>query len=72
MPRDASDGLIVPFEQNAEEISEFADEIPEHLNEIAMETIMAREDAIRNLTMTFGAKLQVIAGDLKCQPQCVE
>lgn len=59
-------------EKNDEEIEEFAEEITGNLNSIAMNAIMKREQAIRNVTVTFSAKLGEIAQDLECNPQCVD
>lgn len=66
--RDVEDSL----DENADDIGEFVSEIPEDLNEIAMEAVMSREQAIRNVTASFGEQLDTIAKDMACEPQCID
>ena len=60
------------MDENAEDIGEFVEGISGHLNQIAMEAVMNREQAIRNVTASFGQQLDVIAKDMACNPQCVD
>ena len=54
MDEDKSEALGEKFEENAQEIADFAEDIPEDLNEIAAEAVSGREEAIRRVAMSFG------------------
>jgi len=53
-------------------MAEYEMEVGENMNEIFEETIVAKEQVMRELTQSFVSKLQVIANDINCEETCVQ